>query len=401
MEAKIIKTLTEYEAALETIDRLMDADPGSQEEQQLELLSLLVEKYEEQHYPIDPPDPVEAIKFRLEQEGLSRKDMIKYLGSQSKVSEVLNYKRPLSLSMIRSLNEGLGIPAEVLLQEVEHRHPAQQESCREYPFAEMIKHGYFPGFKGTLAQAKANADQLLAELFSVFDGAESQMIYTTSQQIDLDLNALRAWQARVLHLAAREDLPAYVKNEITEDFVREIVKLSYFSLGPQMARELLNKKGVHFILLPHLSGTYLDGDCFYATDERPVIGMTLRHDRLDNFWFTLVHELAHLYLHLDHKEIAFFDDTEYIMRGTTDPREEEASAFARDVLIPPQEWQEQSKLFAASGQDELLLAFAEQLKISPAIVAGRVRYETGDYGIYSRQVGSRIVREQFAGYGCR
>jgi HTH-type transcriptional regulator/antitoxin HigA len=425
MEVKIIKTEAEYEAALGAIEKLMEAEPGTEEEEQLELLSLLIEKYEDVHYPIDPPDPIEAIKFRMEQDGLSRKDMIKYLGSQSKVSEVLNIKRPLSLSMIRSLNEGLGIPAEVLLQETEPVHSVQQEYWREYPFAEMFKLGFFPGFKGTLAQAKANADQLLAELFSVFEGAESQMIYTrsrqkvsvpefahirikepqmiytTSQQIDLDLNALLAWQARVLHLAAREDLPTYVKNEITEDFIREIVKLSYFSLGPQMVKELLNRKGVHFLLLPNLPGTYLDGACFYAPDGRPVIGMTLRHDRLDNFWFTLVHELAHLYLHLDHKELAFFDDTEYLLRDITDPLEIEANAFARDVLIPPQEWQEQSKLFASSGQDELLLVFAERLKISPAIVAGRVRYETGDYGIYSRQVGSRKVREQFAEYGYR
>src|SRR3990172_1081732 len=102
MNIKIIKTEAEYEEALARIDSLMDAPPGSPQEDELELLSLLVEKYEEERFPIDPPDPVEAIKFRMEQEGLDPKDMIKYLGSQSKVSEVLNYKRPLSLSMIRN-----------------------------------------------------------------------------------------------------------------------------------------------------------------------------------------------------------------------------------------------------------------------------------------------------------
>ena len=94
----------------------MDAATGSPAEEELELLAVLVEKYEEEHYPIEYPDPVEAIKFRMEQEGLEPKDMIKYLGSQSKVSEVLNYKRSLSLAMIRELNQGLDIPAEVLLQ---------------------------------------------------------------------------------------------------------------------------------------------------------------------------------------------------------------------------------------------------------------------------------------------
>jgi HTH-type transcriptional regulator/antitoxin HigA len=112
---RIIKTEEEYERMLARIETLMDAQPGSVEEDELELLALLVEKYEAEHYPIDPPDPVEAIRFRMDQEGLTPIDMIQFLGSQSKVSEVLNYKRPLSLTMIRKLHTGLGIPAEVLL----------------------------------------------------------------------------------------------------------------------------------------------------------------------------------------------------------------------------------------------------------------------------------------------
>ena len=113
---KIIKTEQEYQEALERVYILMDAAAGSVQEEELELLVLLVEKYEEEHYPIDPPDPVEAIKFRMEQEGIEPKDLIPYIGSQSKVSEVLNYKRPLSINMIRNLHRGLGIPAEVLIQ---------------------------------------------------------------------------------------------------------------------------------------------------------------------------------------------------------------------------------------------------------------------------------------------
>ncbi len=116
MKPKIIKTWEDYRLALNRVEELMDARPNSEEEEELELLSFLVEQYEEAHFPIDLPDPVEAIKFRMEQEGLSRKDLTKYLGSQSKVSEVLAGKRSLSLAMIRSLNDGLRIPAEVLLQ---------------------------------------------------------------------------------------------------------------------------------------------------------------------------------------------------------------------------------------------------------------------------------------------
>jgi HTH-type transcriptional regulator/antitoxin HigA len=117
MQPKVIKTEAEYEAALARVAELMDAQPGSPDEQELELFALLVEQYEQAHFPIAPPDPVEAILFRMEQEGLTRKDLTAYIGSPSKVSEVLNRKRPLSLSMIRALHKGLGIPADILVQE--------------------------------------------------------------------------------------------------------------------------------------------------------------------------------------------------------------------------------------------------------------------------------------------
>jgi HTH-type transcriptional regulator/antitoxin HigA len=395
MQVKIIKTESEYETALKAIENLMDAEPGSEEEELLELLSLLVEKYEDEHYIIDPPDPVEAIKFRMDQEGLTRKDLINYLGSQSKVSEVLNYKRPLSLSMIRSLHEGLGIPAEVLLQEPDADHSIHREPWQEYPFAEMFKRGYFVKFKGTLTQAKASSGKLLDDFFSVFEGSDRLKYYTRSGRNVSDQNALRAWHARVLHIALAEKLTEYVKGEVNREFIEKIAKLSYFSLGPQMAKEMLNRKGIHFIVLPHLPGTYLDGACFYAPDDRPVIGMTLRYDRLDNFWFTLAHELAHLYLHLQNSETTFFDDLESDVK---DAVEEEADTFARDILIPPQKWREISKIAYTSQKEKKLHALAEQLSISPAVIAGRFRYETGDYTLFSHEITDHKVREQFANY---
>lgn len=117
MKPKVIKNRSEYEAALKHVELLMDARPDSSEEEELELWSVLVDRYEEAHHPIDPPDPIEAIKFRMDQEGLRPADLTRYITSKSKVSEVLNRKRPLSLRMIRSLHQGLGIPAEILVRE--------------------------------------------------------------------------------------------------------------------------------------------------------------------------------------------------------------------------------------------------------------------------------------------
>ena len=116
MKAKILKTEAEYETALAYIETLMAAAPGSPEEEELSLFALLVEQYEREHYRIEPPDPIDAILFRMDQEGLTRADLVPYIGSQSKVSEVLRRKRPLSITMIRNLHEGLRIPAATLIQ---------------------------------------------------------------------------------------------------------------------------------------------------------------------------------------------------------------------------------------------------------------------------------------------
>lgn len=112
----LIKTNKDYEQALARIDELFDAKPGTKEADELELLVALVELYEQQLYHIEPPNPVDAIKFRMEQEGLTNSDMEEYLGSKSKVSEVFSGKRGLSLTMIRKLSSGLNIPAEVLIK---------------------------------------------------------------------------------------------------------------------------------------------------------------------------------------------------------------------------------------------------------------------------------------------
>ena len=128
MKAKILKTEADYDAALERVEALMDAKPGSPKADELELWALLVEAYEREHHPIDPPDPVEAIKFRMDQLGLQQKDLTRFIPAKSKVSEVLNRKRNLSLPMIRALNKHLGIPAEVLVREPQAPYERKQKA---------------------------------------------------------------------------------------------------------------------------------------------------------------------------------------------------------------------------------------------------------------------------------
>ena len=115
MKPKVLKTERDYKAALAYVERLLDA--STPDEAELDLWSLLVENYEESHFAIATPDPIEAIRFRMDQAGLQSADLLPYLQSKSKISEVMNRKRPLSLTMIRALHAGLKIPAAVLVQE--------------------------------------------------------------------------------------------------------------------------------------------------------------------------------------------------------------------------------------------------------------------------------------------
>ncbi len=132
MPIKPIHTAADHEAALARLDTLFDSAPGTSEGDEAEVLTLLIQHYEEKHFPIGLPSPVDAIRFRMEQQNLKPKDLVPYLSSPSKVSEVLSGRRRLSLAMIRNLI-GLGIPAEVLLQEIRAspKRPAPRRAARK------------------------------------------------------------------------------------------------------------------------------------------------------------------------------------------------------------------------------------------------------------------------------
>jgi len=124
MEIKPIRTKTDYRAALKEIETLMSAQAGTAEGERLDVLATLVEAYEKKHYRFDLPDPVEAIKFRMEQSGLAPKDLVPMIGQINRVYEVLGRKRSLTLQMIRRLHRDLGIPAEALIKELDRRKAA-------------------------------------------------------------------------------------------------------------------------------------------------------------------------------------------------------------------------------------------------------------------------------------
>jgi HTH-type transcriptional regulator / antitoxin HigA len=389
---KIIKSAADYEVALGEIERLIDLDPKAKtaEAEQLELLTLLVENYEAKAFPISLPDPVDAILFQMEQHSLTPRSLIPYIGSRSKVSEVLSRKRSLTLSMIRALHDGLGIPARALIQESlkkEHNLEHEEEpdwSC--FPIKEMVARGWV---EDSLLSVKAFFSQLSVP-------AQNAILLRKTKHIrsarSMDTFALTAWVAQIITKANKiPKLGHYRKGSVNLDFMRELTKCSSLENGPAAARVFLAKHGIPLIIEPHLPSTYLDGAAILIFPEKPIIGMTIRHDRLDNFWFTLMHELAHVALHSDQENTEFIDDLD--IEAKEDPKENEADALAGEALIPKSVWS--TSAASRIPSPEAAQSLAKKLGIHPAVAAGRMRHERKAFRLLNNLIGHREVRKQF------
>jgi len=395
---KAIKTEADYHDALERIESLMGDDPGegTPNANELEVLTLLVEDYESKRFSSSLPDPIEAIKFRMDQQNLAQRDLVPYIGSRSKVSEVLSGKRPLTLSMMRALHANLGIPAKVLLQE---RDPSLLEddqtdwSC--FPVQEVLKRGWVTG---RLRDTRDHAEEIMREFFSQLGNVKAAVAMFRKSDIrsarSMDEYALVSWSAQVV-IKARDNPPKakFQKGTVDLDFMRDIARLSWSDSGPLLAQEYLAKHGIPLIIEPHLPRTYLDGAAILVESDRPIIGLSVRHDRIDNFWRCLMHELAHIALHLDTDVSGFFDDLDVQDQG--DEQEEEADQLAGKALIPRDAWEKSpARRFRSAQSAEHL---AKQLGIHPAIVAGHMRHHFNNYRILNQLVGHRQVRRLFPG----
>lgn len=397
MEPRVISTAQQHEAALAELDRLILDDPkkGTPEAQRLEVLSVLIEAYERDRFVIEKPTPVEAIRFRMGEMGLSQRDLVPYFGSKGKVSEVLSGKATLSLRVIRRLNEALGIPADVLIQDSAPAANDDEEllDWSKVPVKEMVKAGWI---RAAPHEIRNDASRLAATFFDSIGSTMPSAVLCKRAvhrrtSTDSDRYALLAWTAQLLKLARSHDLPGFKTGSVNEEFVRAVVHLSPHFDGPLRAQELLSKHGIPLVVLSQLPGMKLDGVATLSGDGRPVIGMTLRYDRLDNFWFTLLHELAHVSLHLSEETPTFVDDLD--MPSERDPREREADEMAREVSVPRSILRRD---FAYQRKDvESVMLLARKLGVHPSIVAGRVRRESNNYRILNQLVGHRQVRNLF------
>lgn len=396
MEAKIIRTEEQYTAYLDEVQSLISKGPklNSQKSERLELLTVLLEAYENSKYPVESPDPIDAILFRMNEKGLKQADLVPYFGTSSRVSEVLNRKRPLTVQMIRALTIGLGISAETLVGASLPDISVNKNSVdwSKFPIKEMARRGWIENV-GKIA--KDSVEKLVKGFISdaglQFGAASFRKTLYGEAETPTSRYALYAWLARVIQ-KARERKPGigeFNPDELSARYLKELAQLSRFDVGPSLAIEQLENSGIIVVIEPALKGTLLDGAALKDSDGAPIIGLTLRYDRLDNFWYTLIHEVAHIWKHVTDKE-AFLDDLD---ASSEDRREAEANRLAREAFIPRVQWR-RSEAYASPSK-ESIEKFAKELKIHPAVIAGRLRKESENYRLFSDLVGQNQVRNMF------
>lgn len=397
MNAKVIRTEEQHQEYLLEIQNLiaLDLQSGSREAERLELLSVLIEAYENQKFPVEASDPISAIHFRMQEQGLKQADLIPYFGTRSRVSEVLSRKRPLTVNMIRALSTGLGISTETLVG-VEPAEATQNEKIEvnwsNFPIKEMVARGWLQKLTNKTVQSTEDLVKSFIENVGIQLGNASFRrtlggdAYSPATQY-----ALYAWLARVIQ-KARERQPSlgsFDRSVFSQTFLRELAQLSWFDHGPILAVEFLEKHGIAVVIEPHLKGTLLDGAALQDGDGMPIIGLTLRFDRLDNFWFTLLHEVSHLWKHVNTEE-TFLDNLD---SSSEDRRELEANRITKEALIPKIAWKRSDAYLNPSNQ--AIDRLSRELKIHPAIIAGRIRKERENYFIFNELVGNGQVRKYF------
>jgi HTH-type transcriptional regulator / antitoxin HigA len=266
-------------------------------------------------------------------------------------------------------------------------------SWDRFPIKEMYRRNWFEDFSGSLSEAVDNAEELLRQY--VADSLKEPVQAVARQRIrsggNVNKYALMAWQCRLIRLAREIKLPKkFGKRVLSDEWFGRLVRLSCENDWPEKTIKYLQEFGIRLVIVPHLSNTYLDGAALLLSDG-PVIGMTLRYDRIDNFWFVLFHELIHVRKHLSKGKIeSIFDDLD----AEADDIEKEADESAGEILVPSKKWE--SALARYVRSKETIEEFAKEIKVSPAIVAGKIRREADNYTILTDMIGQGKVRKQFS-----
>jgi len=392
LKVRILKNDRDYEAAMQRMSTLMGTKrpAGSDAEAEFELLCLVIGDYEAKRAIEPQVTAIQAIEFRMEQQTLTRKDLEQYIGSPSKVSEVMSGKLPLSIQMIRRLHSGLGIPARALIADVSGI--GQKEDSAEpvydyqkFPLKEMSDRGLVPVIDARGQKAQEQAAKEVKKFLTRVAALAKEPAFLRARLFQsgartMDDYALLVWRAAVVQKANQfPPKGTYTPGVITSSWLRKLAQKSKHESGPKLAREYLAAHGICLVVEERFRKTYLDGAAMMAAGV-PIVALTLRHDRLDNFWFALLHEMVHIQRHLTSAHLFIADNLDdKARRGQV--QEDEADAGAQEALIPAAMWEVSRVRETHSAEDAIELA--REAGVHPCIVAGRIRHDTCNWRLLS------------------
>jgi HTH-type transcriptional regulator/antitoxin HigA len=326
---------------------------------------------------VTPPGRI--IRRELEARGWTQKDLAAVVGRpEQTISQIVQGRKQITPETAIQLAAAFGTSPDFWLNlETNYQlHLAREKhdsagiarKSRLYsllPVAELVARGWIEA-----ADSPEELEQRACDFLGIATLDEQPRLavnFRQAQNNTPEVAAEIAWVKRVEHLASAQHVEAYSRDRLRE----EIMSLLAFSETPEGASRVpafLKSLGVHFVIVPHLSHTYLDGAAF-SLDDHPVVALTLRYDRIDSFWFTLMHELAHIVLG---HEGGYLDNIE---KQAENPTEEEANRLARDWLVEPGAW---TRFVAATRpyfSRERINAFARQIGRHPGIVLGCLHHE--------------------------
>lgn len=342
--------------------------------------------------------PILLMRARIAR-GLSQRQLAEALGLKEQQIQRYESDRYATASLrkleevAKALELGISEIAEFRPTQSHDEPPHSEIQWDLFPVKEMYRRQWFEGFHGSLSAAMSHGVEMARAFVQQAMPRRQPAFLRHKARFGTQMNqyALWAWQCRITLLARDAPPPtSFSRTSLSSDWFRGLMKLSREDDGPRRAKDALWEIGVPLVVEPHLSQTYLDGAAFLLPSGSPIIGMTLRYDRLDNFWFVLIHELVHVRDHLRKGKIEeIFDDLE----SEPDELEKNTDQAAGGIMIPDDQWETALPRYLRT--EESVIDFSQEIGVHPAIVAGRIRKEANNYVILSNLVGRGEVRKQF------
>jgi HTH-type transcriptional regulator/antitoxin HigA len=347
----------------------------------------------------DPLTPGQLVNDLLEERGWSQRVLAVILGvEETIVNKIVSGKRPVDAPMAIVLGEAFGVEPErflglqqaydlALARLVVRPDPGRQTRVQIFnalPIAEMIKRGWLcvENIKDIPAVERA-----LSSFFGVESFDEIEVLPHAAKKTNVGSNvtpAQLAWLYRVKQLAMDKLTPRYSPAGV-ERAINEIQQLVWSASEARKVPRILAENGIRFVIVESLKSAKIDGVCFWLNDMAPVVGMSLRHDRIDNFYFVLRHELEHVRRRHGRAVVAMDAELDGERAGTGDgvPEEERvANEAASDFCVPRKKMDKFVSVKYPSYHERDIIGFANTLRIHPGIVAGQLQHRTGRYDLF-------------------